>query len=142
MDRNTRADLLAALKSDHGATDVATKNGEILRRLHGRPVAVDLYYGGNPPEYSVLVAFESGATWRFTGFSWGYGGKGCRGLAEWCEANDVPLYRSVLGRLNNTEPSGIPVWSWVDSGFMRAQIRDLLAKGDGHDDDEGDGDDS
>ncbi len=109
------AHLVAKLEPDYGQTAVALANGRILQQIHGRPVRVELYYGGQPHDYNTVVVFEDGAPWIFTGFSWGYGGEGCRGLHAWCMDNEVPLTLAEISGFNNTQASPLPVWSWLDS---------------------------
>lgn len=106
------------LQREGGVTQISLSNGRKLKQLHGRVVKVYLYYARLrpdwPPDYLVRVTYADGTVHDFTGFSWGYGGEGPRGLRDWAAENDVPLDGQRISSLPNDRHREAPVWGWAD----------------------------
>jgi hypothetical protein len=103
------------LERECGVTRISLDNGALLAARRGPPVRVELRCGRDPSygvaEFCLVVAaFSDGSRHSFTGFSWGYGGEGPRGLERWCQENGVPLTIEHIARLDN-ETAGT-VWTW------------------------------
>ena len=92
------------IRSEGGVTRFSLDNGAILLRNHGAPVWVRATYSDVGEWYVVEVGYSDGAAHKFTGFSWGYSGEGCRGFSSWCEDNGVPLTDAAVMRMDNTKP--------------------------------------
>lgn len=111
-----------------GVTKISLDNGERLRRAFGLPIAVRLVYTTDGPDwYRVFACYmppnSDPRVHVFTGFSWGYGGEGPRGLAEWCKANDVPLDMPAIACLPNTgNPGEVWIWTSNNNAVARAAI--------------------
>lgn len=101
-----------ALQPEYGATSASLSNARLLLRRDGPVMAVRLYYRGSPPDYEALVLFGARCH-QFTGFAWGYGGEGPRGLLRFCHLAKVPLDGIEIGSLPNREAQLDPVWSWT-----------------------------
>jgi hypothetical protein len=94
------------LKPEQGVTQISLENATEIIADRGLPNLIQLVNeGDNTSEHSVIVAwgdFEH----KFTGFSWGYGGEGPRGLAKFFQM--VGLHRriptSIIGKLPSTHP--------------------------------------
>ena len=101
-----------SLVPEQGATKHSLQNGETLRALHGQPAIVVLLYDQDGADwYRAEVTYADGHEHTFTGFSWGYGGEGCRGLAEWAAVNTVPLHLGLIAALRNAGAAG-EIWRW------------------------------
>ena len=100
------------LLKEGGITETSLKNGKRLAKRLGTPVRVELHYSGTGEWYRVVAMYESGDLHEFTGFAWGYGGEGPRGLATWCKENGVPLDIRAIAALDNTT-DGL-TWTWPE----------------------------
>ena len=68
------------MKPEGGVTDISLENARELLGQYGRPTQVRCYQKGW--ETYVDTTWVDGVTHTFSGFSWGYGGRGPHGLAE------------------------------------------------------------
>lgn len=112
------------LKPEGGVTEYSLHNGRLLRKAHGLPRAVALFYQRSPsawpvevgfgsPEYVTKVTYQDGHIHEFTGFAWGYGGEGPHGLAEWAKENEiVGLDWKKITSLPNDKHYDHPVWAY------------------------------
>lgn len=104
------------LQEECGVTKISLENSKLLKRLHGKVIAVTLWYTQNAPEMPcdyVTFARYADDTWHeFTGFAWGYSGKGPRGFHQWAEQNDVPLDMETICSLPNDRHYTKSVWQW------------------------------
>jgi len=92
------------LLKEAGVTQTSLKNERRLSKRLGRPVRVELHYDPDGDDWYIVRAFyDSGDQHNFTGFSWGYGGEGPRGLLEFCQRNSIPLTEREIHNLNNRE---------------------------------------
>ena len=94
MPRNSK------LKKECCATSVSLHNAAILVARYGIPKMFSLEYTPSG-EYNVYVIWPDAMVHTFTGFSWGYGGEGCRGLWEFVQMIEWEraLPASKIGRL-------------------------------------------
>lgn len=97
-----------------GVTNISLKNGEVLLKALGFPVRVELHQGLFGV-FLVVAMYTSGDWFEFTGFGWGYGGEGPRGLRAWCQSNKIPLTWEVIQtlQLSPKENSSL-VWAWPE----------------------------
>jgi hypothetical protein len=91
-----------------GTTKVSFRNAAVLRAQHDRVKSIKLVWTGD--EYVTQAVYSDGYMHTFTGFSWGYGGEGCRWLAKWLMDEGVSPVPAV-GHLRNTGSEGL-VWLW------------------------------
>ena len=77
------------LQPEGGVTQISLENAKALVREHGLPQIVQLVNAGKDASEHEVVAMWTGAEdtsheieFTFTGFAWGYGGEGPRGLAK------------------------------------------------------------
>ena len=83
------------LQRECGVTRISLDNAAILSQWHGTPRSIALVFErDNPeadydrePEAHVRVTWDDGTiVHTFTGFAWGYGGEGPRGLRQWLDS--------------------------------------------------------
>jgi hypothetical protein len=71
------------LQPEGGVTQISLENARTLIEAYGLPQIVQLVNAGkDASEHEVVATWEDEAEFTFTGFAWGYGGEGPRGLAE------------------------------------------------------------
>jgi hypothetical protein len=70
------------LREEAGITRDSLHNARALERRWGRPVELVLDAGGSTVDHCVTAFYPGGQRFIFTGFAWGYGGEGPRGLCE------------------------------------------------------------
>jgi hypothetical protein len=68
------------LAIEGGVTQNSLENAEYLNKRFGKPYTIDFCGDEDNGDYYVIPTYKSGYTHVFTGFSWGYGGEGPRGL--------------------------------------------------------------
>lgn len=99
-----------------GITQTSLKNDRRLTKRLGSPIRIELHHSNGGEWYRVVAMYESGDRHEFTGFAWGYGGEGPRGLLEFCQRHNIPLTAQEIGRLDNTG-EGL-VWTWPSKEAM------------------------
>ena len=110
-----------ALSQEGGITEIALQNAETLRQALGAPVRVELHMDPNGVEwYRTRAFYDTGDHHTFTGFGWGYTGEGPRGLASFCQQNDIPLTINEIEDLDNK--SKALVWSWPSSPMGEPKV--------------------
>ena len=89
----TTPSLRARTVPEGGVTANSLHNVHVLFAKRGRPTILELRY--DVEEWCVVDAtFRDGSSYHFTGFSWGYGGEGPHGLAQFfafCGLSEVSL---------------------------------------------------
>ena len=109
------------LHAEGGITQIALQNAELLRQALGSPIRMELHMDPNGPEwYRTRVMFDTGDSHTFTGFGWGYGGEGPRGLASFCQANDIPLTINDIEKIDNKATA--MVYSWPSSPMASSKV--------------------
>lgn len=93
-----------------GITQTSLKNDRRLTKRLGSPIRLELHYSKTGEWYRAVAMYMSGDRHEFTGFAWGYGGEGPRGLLEFCQRHDIPLDLDTISRLDN-ETQGL-TWVW------------------------------
>ena len=72
------------LKQECGVTDISLFNAKALVAMFGNPSKVTLHSMRDATEQNVIASWDfgggAGIDHTFSGFSWGYGGEGPRGL--------------------------------------------------------------
>lgn len=104
------------LQPEGGVTKISMENGERLREAYGLPSSVTIHYDPDGADwYRVVVEYGPAGkpthVHTFSGFAFGYGGEGPRGLAEWARRNQVPLPFKTITQLRNTGPAAL-VFMW------------------------------
>lgn len=79
-----------SLLRECGITDISVGNAEELLREKGRPIRLTFYSRSRHGEYSVIARWKADDTFRFTGFSWGYGGSGPNALKRFLNQLGFP----------------------------------------------------
>jgi hypothetical protein len=73
------------MKPEGGVTDISLENAKELLAQYGRPTHVRCYQKSGDWETYVDTTWVDGLVHTFSGFSWGYPGRGPHGLAEFFE---------------------------------------------------------
>jgi hypothetical protein len=76
------------LQVECGTTAISLENADLLIRQYGVPEFIELVMGYRQDNYGVLAVWDC-TMHIFTGFSWGYGGEGPRGLQEFFQVCNV-----------------------------------------------------
>lgn len=86
---NTLSIQLAEMEPEGGITQISLRNANRLVRALGKPDVVKLQHDQEHDEQYVVATWNSPKphSFRFSGFSWGYGGEGPHGLLTFL--NDV-----------------------------------------------------
>jgi hypothetical protein len=109
------------LHAEGGITQIALQNAELLRQALGSPIRLELHMDPDGGEwYRTRVMYDTGDSHTFTGFGWGYSGEGPRGLANFCQQNDIPLTLSDIENIDNT--STAMVYSWPNSPMASRKV--------------------
>ena len=82
------------LQRECGVTRISLDNAAILQQWHGKPRSIALVFEhdehqdpDSEPEAHVRVTWDDGTiVHTFTGFAWGYGGEGPRGLRRFLDS--------------------------------------------------------
>lgn len=93
------------LQEECGVTAISLENAAALIKEHGTPRRIDL---SDDPEdgNSVTAYWRDGMHFKFTGFSWGYGGTGPHGLEQFFQ---------MCGVLCGMQT----IMSWPQKGFSK-----------------------
>lgn len=77
-------DSIDEARTEVGVTRFSLENAKELVAKYGRPFRVELKWVGEGPDwgYYTTAMWKDGKKHTFTGFAWGYGGEGPRGLKE------------------------------------------------------------
>jgi hypothetical protein len=79
-----KPEAVSETKAEAGTTRFSLENAKELVAKYGRPFRVELKWVGRGPfwGYYTTAMWKDGKKHTFTGFAWGYGGEGPRGLKE------------------------------------------------------------
>lgn len=80
---------MTKLQEEGGCTLSSLQNAKVLIAERGCPVKLDFRADTSRADYFVTATWANGSGFRFTGFSWGYGGTGCQGLNEFLQSIGV-----------------------------------------------------
>jgi len=70
------------IEPEGGVTEISLNNAKVLIKEHGVPIKLNFHADKKKCDYFVRAEWRDGFSFCFSGFAWGYGGTGPRGLLK------------------------------------------------------------